>query len=89
MYWKRGAVVMLTLALFLPFSAIYSVSESQTYENLHERNILSFSNDKQIIDNALWKRISLGHHNEIIEIIVQFNSGKTGELEENILLNIF
>ena len=78
---------MLTLALFLPFSALSSITENQSNHNaLDEKINLSFSNNIQVIDNALWKRISMGHHNEMIEIIVQFNSGDNGELEEEILL---
>jgi subtilisin family serine protease len=78
---------MLTLALFLPLSALSSITENQpNYNALDEKINLSFSNNIQVIDNALWKRISMGHHNEMIEIIVQFDSEDNGELEEEILL---
>ena len=87
MYWRRGAVIMLTLVLFLPVSILSSIPENQHNENIFdEKTDLSYSNNGQIIDNALWKRISMGHHNEILEIIVQFHSGNTGEIEEEILL---
>jgi len=85
MNWRGGAVLILTLVLFLPFSALLTTIETQSdqLKKIQPNNLVS--NSDQSIDNALWKRISMGKHDEIIEIIVQFDSGSTGELEENIL----
>ncbi|MED5271853.1 MAG: hypothetical protein VX613_03085, partial [Candidatus Thermoplasmatota archaeon] len=85
MNWRRGATIMLILALFLPISVLSTSIEPHS-NNLNEVNVNYLnSNNDDVIDSALWKKISLGKHNEIIEIIVQFDSGNTGELEEEIL----
>ena len=85
MNWRGGTTVMLILALFLPISVLSTSIESHPNDlNDVKINYLNSNND-DVIDSALWKKISMGKYSDIIEIIVQFDSGDTGELEEEIL----
>jgi serine protease AprX len=85
MNWRGCVVLMITLVLFLPFSAL-SISIESKSNHLEEGNTTHLaSNNKKIIDDALWKRISMGTHDELIEVIVQFDSGNAGDDEEEVL----
>lgn len=87
MNWKSGVVFIITIILFVPISSISINNKNQILldENNDERIVL-IHNNENIIDNALWKIISMGSHQDQIEIIVQFDSGENGEKEEKILI---
>ena len=85
MNWRGCVVLIITITLFLPISTLSINIDNQSELVENEKKHL-VSNNEKVIDNALWKRISMGEHSEIIEIIVQFDSGKNGDLEEAILI---
>ena len=87
MNWRGCVVCIITVVLFLPLSSLSINTDTEIFledENINQN--LLVSNQDKVIDNALWKRISMGWHDEFIEIIVQFDSGSNGEIEENILI---
>ena len=87
MNWKRCVIFIITIILFLPLSSLSINTDNQIFLELEKfDNNLLVSSSEEIIDNALWKKISMIGHEEFIQIIVQFDSGNNGEKEEKILL---
>ena len=87
MNWKRCVIFIITIILFLPLSSFSINTDNQMFlehEKL-DKNLLVSSNE-ETIDNALWKKISMIGHEELIEVIVQFDSRNNGDKEEKILL---
>lgn len=82
---RACVVLVITLVLFLPFSAFSITAEPKSNHLETDKDDYLVLNNNQNIDNALWKRISMGTHDELIEVIIQFNSGSSGEEEEEIL----
>ncbi|RAH16594.1 MAG: hypothetical protein CMB56_000690 [Methanobacteriota archaeon] len=87
MNWKGCVVLTVAIILFMPISTISTNNQNQKFseEHIKNNNFLNHNLDN-VIDSALWKRISMGTNNDIVQIIVQFDSGENGKTEESILI---
>ena len=85
MNWRNGVILLLVMMLFLPISSSIIATPNLEVLEKHNQNYKGVIKNYEKIDSALWKRISLGQHEEIIDVIIQFNSGKIGEEEIKIL----
>ena len=77
MNWKGCVVLTVAIILFMPISTISTNNQNQKFseEHIKNNNFLNHNLDN-VIDSALWKRISMGTNNDIVQIIVQFDSGE-------------